>query len=177
MALQNSLTGFNIGYTFIPTLDDTVLLAADANNTKGVTYAWVVPQTTGVLAGLDLQGNALTATFVAKDLNLVFPIPFSRFKATGTNYTGSVTSVSLTSGGTGYSIASAVSTTGGTGTGAKINILAVNTGVITSISLNTAGSGYTFGDVLTVTGGGANATVTVGAIAIPAGKIIAVFPY
>lgn len=87
MALQNPLTGWNIGYSFTPTLNDNNLLSADPANTGKVAWAWVVPLTTGTLVGLDLQGLALSVVFTAKDLNLVFPVPFSRFKATGTTGT------------------------------------------------------------------------------------------
>lgn len=161
MALQNPFNGHNVGYSFVPTLSDSANMADDSANTKGVTFAWVIPQTTGVLAGLDLQGNALSVTFVAKDLNLAFPVPFSRFKLTGTNYTGTVSSISLTAAGTGYSVASAVSTTGGTGTGAKVNILTLNNGVATVNSL-VGGSGYSVTTGAATTGGtGAGAKINI----------------
>ena len=70
--------------------------------------------------------------------------------------------LTITNGGTGYSEATGVATTGGTGTGAKVNITSVNAGVITGATIVGAniGYGYTIGDILTITGGGGNATIT-----------------
>lgn len=56
-------------------------------------------------------------------------------------------------GGSGYSVTNAVATTGGTGSGFKINILTVTTGAITTFSIAARGAGYTVGDILTVAGG------------------------
>ena len=52
--------------------------------------------------------------------------------------------------GTGYSVATDVPTTGGTGTGLTVNILIVNGTKIASLIINNQGSGYTDGDVVTV---------------------------
>jgi hypothetical protein len=161
MALQNPFTGFNVGYNFTPTLNDSANMADDTSNIKGVTFAWVIPLTTGTLAGLDLEGHALAVTFVAKDLNLAFPIPFSRFNLTGTNYTGTVSGFTLTAAGTGYSVGTAVSTTGGTGTGAKVNIVSLVNGVATVNTL-VGGSGYSISTGATTTGGtGSGAKINV----------------
>ena len=70
------------------------------------------------------------------------------------------TALSITSGGTGYSGATGVATTGGTGSGLTVDTVDT-AGVLTTVVINDPGSGYTDGDVLTVTGGGGNATVTV----------------
>jgi len=72
-------------------------------------------------------------------------------------------------GGSGYSVANAVATTGGTGSGFKINILTVSTGAIATYSVAAVGAGYTVGDVLTVAGGtGGTLTVT----ALTAGGVV-----
>lgn len=60
-------------------------------------------------------------------------------------------------GGTTYTTAQAVKTTGGTGVGLTVNTTAV-AGVVTAIVINNAGSGYTVGDVITITGGDGLAT-------------------
>ena len=67
--------------------------------------------------------------------------------------------------GTGYTTATGVPTTGGTGVGLTVDIVAVG-GDVTSVSINDKGDGYTNGDVVTIVqGGGASddetATVTV----------------
>ena len=73
----------------------------------------------------------------------------------------------LISGGTGYAIGSGVATTGGTGTGLTVNILAVDTGVIISFEVAAVGSGYLVGETITISTGGANATFTITNIDIP----------
>ena len=66
------------------------------------------------------------------------------------------------SGGSGYSVANGVATTGGTGSGFKVNILTVSSGAIATYSIAARGAGYTVGDVLTVAGGTAGTlTITV----------------
>lgn len=73
---------------------------------------------------------------------------------------GIPTTVSLIYGGTGYTTAAAVPTTGGSGTGLTVNITAV-VGLITVITIAVAGTGYHNGETLTVTTGDANATFTI----------------
>jgi Family of unknown function (DUF6252) len=65
------------------------------------------------------------------------------------------------SSGTGYTTASLVPTTGGSGTGLKVDFETNSSGAITTIKVNSPGNFYKAGDVVTVTGGGANATFTV----------------
>lgn len=72
-------------------------------------------------------------------------------------------------GGSGYSVANGVATTGGTGSGFKVNILTVSSGAIATYSVAAVGAGYTVGDVLTVAGGtGGTLTVT----ALTAGGVV-----
>jgi len=72
-------------------------------------------------------------------------------------------------GGSGYSVASGVATTGGSGSGFKVNILTVTTGAIATYSVAARGAGYAVGDVLTVAGGtGGTLTVT----ALTAGGVV-----
>jgi len=72
-------------------------------------------------------------------------------------YSGYVTAINLTDGGTGYSDDTDVPTTGGTGTGLTVDFTQT-LGVIDNISINQVGSGYTAGDVITVTTGNDDAT-------------------
>ena len=63
--------------------------------------------------------------------------------------------VTITSGGTGYSDASNVSTTSsGNGSGCTVDTTTIG-GAVSAISINSAGSGYKDGEVLTVAGGSA----------------------
>jgi hypothetical protein len=64
--------------------------------------------------------------------------------------------------GTGYSSTNDVVTTGGTGTGLKVNTTANVDGNITAVTISDddIGYGYSVGDVITITGGNADATIT-----------------
>ena len=64
-------------------------------------------------------------------------------------------------GGSGYSNATDVATTGGSGTGFKVSYTVVN-GIVTVITAVTArGSGYKVGDIVTISGGDGNAKLTI----------------
>ena len=69
--------------------------------------------------------------------------------------------VSITGAGSGYTTATGLATTGGTGTGLTVDIVA-DAGVITDINIAAQGDGaYLDGEELTVTTGGADATFTI----------------
>lgn len=69
-------------------------------------------------------------------------------------------------GGTGYTSGFGVLTTGGSGTGLRVDITANAVGNVTKITINSfnRGDGYQVGDVITITGGGGNATFEIGSI-------------
>lgn len=69
--------------------------------------------------------------------------------------------VTLTNGGTGYVTAPSVATTGGTGSGLSVNIVANASGVVTSVTVSSHGNGYVAGDLVTVAGGNVNCKVRV----------------
>ena len=69
---------------------------------------------------------------------------------------GPTGSVSLVNGGTGYSSGTSVATTGGTGSGLTVNVVANASGVVTSVAVSSRGSGYLAGDLITVAGGNVN---------------------
>jgi hypothetical protein len=77
--------------------------------------------------------------------------------------TGVPTTLTLTAGGTTYTTATGVATTGGTGNGLTLDITAA-AGIVTSFVVNTAGTGYTAGDVVTVAGGAGDCDITINAI-------------
>lgn len=74
---------------------------------------------------------------------------------------GAAALISLVSAGTGYSSGSAVATTGGTGSGLSVNVVANGLGVVTSLTLSSRGNGYLAGDIVTVSGGNLNCRFTV----------------
>ena len=71
--------------------------------------------------------------------------------------------LSLSTGGSGYTAASNVATTGGNGTGLTVNIT-VSGNAVSGVTINTAGFGYRVGDTITITGGDNNATFTISAL-------------
>ncbi|RYF25835.1 MAG: RagB/SusD family nutrient uptake outer membrane protein [Flavobacteriales bacterium] len=76
-----------------------------------------------------------------------------------------VKSVTVTAGGSGYTIAPTVTLTGGGGTGAKATAT-VASGKVTAVYITDMGSGYTSAPTITFTGGyAANAPVATGATA------------
>lgn len=85
--------------------------------------------------------------------------------------TGPVFKVLISSGGTGYT-ASVAGTTGGTGSGLKLNTVVTDTGVISAITVNSPGSGYLPGDLITVSGGNGNAKLIVQNVSTSHGEIV-----
>ena len=72
--------------------------------------------------------------------------------------------LSLSTGGSGYTAASNVATTGGgSGTGLTVNIT-VSGGAVNGVTINTAGSSYITGDTITIIGGNNDATFTISAL-------------
>lgn len=64
---------------------------------------------------------------------------------------GAITAVTVSAGGSGYSVGDILVASGGTGTGAKFQVTAESSGVVTAVSIFDDGSGYTVADVLTTT--------------------------
>ena len=81
------------------------------------------------------------------------------------NYTaqgiGEIVNQTLTAGGTGYTTATQVPTTGGGGNGCLVNVTADNAGLVTNVTMFDGGLGYSVGDVLTIDAGGQDATFIV----------------
>ncbi len=77
------------------------------------------------------------------------------------NSIGGVRNKELIDLGTGYTDSLKVETTGGTGTGCKVDVQANIDGTIEIISIAVQGSGYAVGDVLTIDSGNADATFEV----------------
>jgi len=75
---------------------------------------------------------------------------------------GQILTGALTNGSTGYTTGNNVATSGGTGTGATVNIVATPNGVVATGSLSNAGSGYsTSSSVATSGGAGTGLTLNV----------------
>jgi hypothetical protein len=118
-------------------------------------------------AGVSYTWSALAAN-EAGEASLIPAADQTEVTATATATlatTGVILTVTMTSGGTGYSVSDVLTVAGGTGNGATITVATVNTGVIATVTVSNGGTGYTVGDSLTVTGNGDdNATFTVASI-------------
>ena len=77
--------------------------------------------------------------------------------------TGDVLTVDTIVGGSGYSNATGVATTGGNGSNLTVDIT-VTAGAVTGVTVNNAGSGYDINETITITGGGGNATFDVASV-------------
>ena len=112
-----------------------------------------------------LQPSNLTGSGLALTTNMLQK--GSGYSSTGSGVAtltaGSVTGVSIANGGTNYSNATEVATTGTYGTGLTVDIT-VTSGEITGITVNKGGSGYFVGDTISVSGGDSNATFTVSTV-------------
>jgi hypothetical protein len=69
---------------------------------------------------------------------------------------GPVSQIALSNAGTGYSSGTSVATTGGSGSGLTVNVVANASGIVTGLTLSSRGNAYTAGDLITVTGGNVN---------------------
>ena len=77
-----------------------------------------------------------------------------------------ISNATITTGGTGYTTGTNISTTGGTGSGCTVDITA--SGAITAVTINNSGLGYSVGEVLTVVqSGGLSGTITVTSLNTP----------
>ena len=90
----------------------------------------------------------------AGDLNVIM---------VGVTKPGHVTSTTDLSGGTGYTAATNVATTGGSGTGLTVDTT-VAAGVVTAVTINNVGEGYKANETITVSGGTTSATFLINGI-------------
>jgi FtsP/CotA-like multicopper oxidase with cupredoxin domain len=131
-------------------------------NTRTVMQIRVGGTTSGTAYDPTALNAALPAAFAAsQDAPLVpesaygpayattYPNTYSRIQDTSL-FAGSLTGITITSGGSGYSATPAVTITGGGGTGASATAT-VTAGVITAITLGSGGTGYTSTPTVTIT--------------------------
>lgn len=85
---------------------------------------------------------------------------------------GPVSLVGITAGGTGYTTASQVATTGGSGSGLTVDIIANGFGAVTKATPVARGNGYIAGDIVTIAGGNVNAKFLVHNVQNSNGQIV-----
>ena len=95
-------------------------------------------------------------------LNDARPIEASTINIDNTQ--GDVLTADTIVGGSGYSDATGVATTGGNGSNLTVDIT-TSAGAVTGVTVNVGGSGYSVDETITITGGGADATFDVASIA------------
>jgi len=120
--------------------------------------AWEFMNQTGTL-GKYLAGSVIYVgdSDGTKDVNVII--------AGTVGAQNTVTALTVTAGGSGYTAANNVATTTtGSGSGLTVNTTVVANAVTAVAIGNSAGSGYKPGDTVTITGGGANATLTVNVV-------------
>lgn len=84
---------------------------------------------------------------------------------------GPVNKVLISAAGTGYT-ATIASTTGGTGSGLRVNTTVTSLGAISAVSVTSSGSGYTPGDLITISGGNGDAKLIVQNVTTSNGEIV-----
>jgi hypothetical protein len=81
---------------------------------------------------------------------------------TNVNGGGGITGFTLTTQGQNYGVVTNISTTGGTGSGFRVNITAINNGSVNAINVTNPGSAYSVGNGTATTGGtGTGATIDI----------------
>jgi hypothetical protein len=127
---------------------------------------WTVDLATGVFVNFALAGtftNPDMAQWASDRIVIADPsAQYCQYDGTVFNRAGSVSPhIVITNGGSGYSLGTTATITGGSGSGTATLVTVVN-GVVTSVQLTQPGVNYKAGDVLTVvfSGTGTNAAAT-----------------
>lgn len=127
--------------------------------------------------GGTLKANAVNTTFMTGLTNAFVYSGGAKIDTAGFDITigqallapngSGVSSIAVSSGGTGYVDTPVVVISGGSGTGATAVATVVN-GVVTGFTITNPGTGYVDGDVLTITlhGGGATTAASAGTVAL-----------
>jgi hypothetical protein len=177
------VTSVGSGYTSAP----TVTLTGDGSG-AGAT-ASISAETTGYICatcvtitngGSGYQSGAPpTVTFTSSTGSGATGVAVLSSVGTSVTNPGSLSVISMTTGGSGYTVAPTISFSGGGGSGATATAVlsttgtTVTTGYVATVTLTTGGSGYTAAPTVVFTGGngtGAAATTTLGT----SGKIVSI---
>lgn len=120
----------------------------------------------------DIPSHLLLNDIFEKDETVQFLVGWAGSKAAPTfTSTGTVKSVAVTAGGTGYVAAPTVAFTGGGGgTGAAATAV-VEGGAVVAINITSPGTGYTSAPTVALTGGSGNGATATAAYA-PAGLVL-----
>ena len=131
------------------------------NRDSGTLEAAHTYQLSDVRSSFGLDGSSAVRFGANWILNDSRPIESSTVNIDET--TGDVLIVDTIVGGSGYSNATGVATTGGNGSSLTVDIT-VSAGAVTGVTVNNAGSGYDIDETITISGGGGNATFDVASV-------------
>ena len=119
-----------------------------SNNNIGDYFGYDSPNIIGESYSDNKIGNNFYGNYIGVETTIVY-----------SGALGIPSSLTLTNGGSGYLVASGVSTSGGSGSGLLVNIPSTDGfGVVTGVAINTSGEYYNLGDTMTILSGGNDAT-------------------
>lgn len=132
-------------------LDDLSGVVLKADILAGSTNVFAGTSAPTAIASLDTATLNVSTSFTPPATVATYSL--KRKLELGNLPNGQILTGSLTNGSTGYTTGNNVATTGGTGTGATVNIVANPNGVVATGTLSNPGSGYTTASGVATTGG------------------------
>ena len=137
----------------------------------------LIGNSSGTLTKNTIQGEAGKITVTNNDGAIIISLDANIGLNSATNYTSGTVRVpspnavsvfdSIVDGGTGYSDATNVATTGGAAGSSGLTVdITTTDNVVTAVTVHNSGAGYAVDDVITITGGNADAQVTVQTVVI-----------
>lgn len=158
-------------------INNTLWKASSMSATKGISGSITIKGTLGSeTLDLALNSTALGTRTLGTITSSSF-VSYSLESASNSfEYTTGITSapakdITLFAGGTGYVTTNLVVTTGGSGSGLKVDIEADAGGAVTNVVVNDPGENYRAGDLVNITGGGSDATFVVDNVTKSNGEI------
>jgi hypothetical protein len=136
----------------------TTLAVRNAGNTADLSYSITANHWQAASLPYDTGLNASQHAYIVQAAHQ--PIVYHKLPALGTGCqitvstvdgVGAITAVTVSAGGSGYTVGDVLVASGGSGTGAKFTVTTVSSGVVTGVSITVAGTGYTSTNVLTTT--------------------------
>lgn len=136
----------------------TTLAVRNAGNTADLSYSITANHWQAASLPYDTGLNASQHAYIVQAAHQ--PLVYHKLPQVGTGCTitvstvdgvGAITAVTVSAGGSGYSVGDVLVAAGGTGSGATFTVSTVSSGVVTAVSITNPGTGYTVADVLTTT--------------------------
>ena len=108
--------------------------------------------TAGLVVDLPYSANTIEDTLKVKEIQLIYKASDEKglkviADIPSEDINGLPSGFEVLVSGGGYSQGAVVTTTGGSGSGLKLNVASVNNGIITSVTLNNPGTGYKVNDL------------------------------